>query len=66
MPGSYRDDASGNHFLFRLLGVEAITVVPAGSDLRAAMQQIADGLAAQGRKGYTIPTGSPYDLYLEI
>ncbi len=55
--GSYRDDASGNHFLFRLLGVEAITVVPAGSDLRAAMQQVADELARGGRKGYVIPTG---------
>ena len=31
VPDSYRDDASGNHFLFRLYGVEAITVVPAGS-----------------------------------
>ena len=57
VPGSYRDDASGNHFLFRLLGVETLTVVPAGSDLRAAMQQIADDLARQGRKGYVIPTG---------
>ena len=55
--GSYRDDASGNHFLFRLFGVEAITVVPAGSDLRAAMQQVADELARSGRKAYVIPTG---------
>ncbi len=57
VPGSYRDDASGNHFLFRLLGVEAITVVPAGTDLRAAMQQQADDLARAGRKAYLIPTG---------
>ncbi|MFY9342850.1 MAG: D-cysteine desulfhydrase [Planctomycetota bacterium] len=57
VPGSYRDDASGNHFLFRLLGVEAITVVPAGTDLLAAMQKEAAAIAAQGRKGYVIPTG---------
>jgi D-cysteine desulfhydrase len=57
VPGSYRDDASGNHFLFRLFGVEAITVVPAGSNLLAAMQQVADGLAREGRKGYVIPGG---------
>ena len=57
VPGSFRDDASGNHFLFRLLGVEALTVVPAGTDLRAAMQQIADELARAGRKAYVIPTG---------
>ena len=57
VPGSYRDDASGNHFLFRLFGVESITVVPAGSDMAAAMQREADALAAQGRKGYVIPGG---------
>jgi len=57
VPDSYRDDASGNHFLFRLCGVEAITVVPAGSDMAAAMRRVADELASQGRKGYTIPGG---------
>ena len=31
VPGSYSEDASGNNFLFRLLGVESIRVVPAGS-----------------------------------
>ncbi len=55
--GSYRPDASGNHFLFRLLGVEAIQVVPAGTDLGAAMLAIAANLAANGRKAYVIPTG---------
>ncbi|MFI4930809.1 MAG: D-cysteine desulfhydrase [Burkholderiales bacterium] len=57
VPDSYRDDASGNHFLFRLYGVEAITVVPAGTDMAAAMQREADTLAAQGRKGYVVPGG---------
>ena len=57
IPGSYRDDASGNHFLFRLFGVEAITVVPAGTNMAAAMQQVADDLAQKGRKGYVIPGG---------
>ena len=28
VPGSYDPKASGNHFMFRLMGVEAITVVP--------------------------------------
>ena len=55
--GSYSDKANGNHFMFRLMGVEDITVVPAGSDLMAAMQEIADELAAQGRKGYVVPGG---------
>ncbi|MBE7424654.1 MAG: D-cysteine desulfhydrase [Ideonella sp.] len=57
VPDSYRDDASGNHFLFRLLGVEAITVVPAGTDMAAAMQRVSDELRAKGRKAYVIPGG---------
>ena len=57
VPGSFKESASGNHFLFRLLGVEALTVVPAGSHMAQAMQQVADELAAQGRKGYIIPGG---------
>lgn len=57
VPGSFNEEASGNHFMFRLMGVEALTVVPAGSNMGAAMQQVADGLAAQGRKGYIIAGG---------
>ena len=57
VPGSYSEDASGNHFMFRLMGVEAMTVVPAGSNMAAAMQAVADELAAQGRKGYIIAGG---------
>jgi len=57
VPGSYDAQGSGNHFLFRLLGVEQITVVPAGTDMAAAMQRIADELAAVGRKAYVVPGG---------
>ena len=57
VPGSFHEDASGNHFMFRLMGVEALTVVPAGSNMAAAMQQVADELATQGRKGYIIAGG---------
>ena len=57
VPGSYNPDASGNNFLFRLLGVEKIEVVPGGSNLMAAMQKVADDLAKDGRKGYIIPGG---------
>lgn len=55
--GSYDEQASGNHFLFRLMGVESITVVPAGTDIGAAMRREADALAALGRKAYVIPGG---------
>lgn len=57
VPGSYDADASGNNFLFHLLGAEALTVVDAGDDLAAAMQAHADELARQGRKAYIIPGG---------
>ena len=57
VPNSFSETASGNHFLFRLLGVEAITVVPGGSNMAAAMQQVADEVAALGRKAYIIPGG---------
>src|SRR5438105_3447800 len=52
---SYRVEASGNNFLFRLMGVEAITVVPAGTDMAVAMERVADDLAAEGRQAYVIP-----------
>ncbi len=57
LPGSFHEDANGNQFLFRLLGAESIHVVPAGTDLAAALQHQADDLAAQGRQAYVIPVG---------
>ena len=57
VPKSYDPLASGNNFLFRLLGVEKSEVVPGGSDMAAAMRKEADELAAMGRKGYIIPGG---------
>ncbi|MEO8523173.1 MAG: D-cysteine desulfhydrase [Caldimonas sp.] len=55
--GSYDPNGGGNNFMFRLLGVEAITVVPAGSDMAGAMRKMADEVAAAGRKAYVIPGG---------
>jgi D-cysteine desulfhydrase len=55
--GSYDPDASGNNFLFDLLGVESLTVVKAGVDLAATMQGMADELTRAGRKAYVIPGG---------
>lgn len=57
VPGSYKPHAAGNNFLFHLLGVEAVTVVPGGSDMLAAMQAAAAEVAALGRKAYIIPGG---------
>lgn len=57
VPGSFDEHATGNHFMFRLMGVEALTVVPAGTDMGAEMQKVAAQLAAEGRKGYVVPGG---------
>ncbi|MEO7404639.1 MAG: D-cysteine desulfhydrase family protein, partial [Burkholderiales bacterium] len=57
VPNSYDVHATGNNFMFRLMGVEAITVVPAGTDIAGSMQRIADEMASVGRKGYIIPGG---------
>lgn len=57
VPGSYDPDASGNNFLYRLLGAEKIRVVPAGADLDAEMAAEAAEVASAGRKAYVIPGG---------
>ena len=57
IPGSFNEQGSGNHFMYRLMGVESIEVVPAGTDMGAAMQRVADALKAEGRRGYIIPGG---------
>lgn len=62
VPGSYDPAASGNNFLYRLLGAEKITVKQGGSDLAAAMQAELDELAAAGRFGYAIPGGGSNPL----
>jgi D-cysteine desulfhydrase len=62
VPGSYNPDASGNNFLYRLLGVEAVTVVTSGVDLAAAMQTVADQVTALGRTPYIIPGGGSNPL----
>lgn len=54
---SYNPEASGNNFLFNLLGVEAVRVVPGGSNMLGELEKLAEELRAQGRKPYIIPGG---------
>lgn len=56
--GSYKKEASGNNFLFELLDVKTIVVVPGGSDMMSEMKKKADELAAVGKKPYIIPGGA--------
>jgi D-cysteine desulfhydrase len=60
--GSYRREASGNNFLFHLLGVTSVTVVPGGADLAAAMEQVRADLNARGVPAYVIPGGGSTPL----
>lgn len=56
--GSYNPKASGNNFLFSLLGAKSITVVPGGSSMLGEMGKLAEKLRAKGRKPYIIPGGA--------
>jgi D-cysteine desulfhydrase len=58
VPGSYKPQASGNNFLFRLMGVDRVKVVPGGSDMMQAMAAMADEVSAQGGRPYLIPGGA--------
>ncbi len=62
VPGSYNPDAGGNNFLFKLLGVEKITVVPGGSDMMSEMRKVADEVTHSGGKPYIIPGGASTPL----
>lgn len=57
VPNSYKPEASGNNFLYRLLGVEAVKVVPGGSDMMKEMKAVAEEVSAAGRRPYIIPGG---------
>lgn len=57
VPGSYNPEASGNNFMFRLMGVEAITVVPGGSNMAEEMEKVAQAVRAEGGTPYIIPGG---------
>ena len=62
VPNSYDRYASGNNFLYDLLGVEATHVVPGGSDVTGKMQEVADKLKADGRHPYIIPGGGSNEI----
>ncbi|MFV0423481.1 D-cysteine desulfhydrase [Oleidesulfovibrio sp.] len=56
--GTYNPDASGNNFLFQLMGVKSTKVVPGGSDMLGEMAKVAEQLKKEGRKPYIIPGGA--------
>ncbi len=57
VPGSYNKEASGNNYLFNLLGVEDVHIVQGGSDMMAELEKLAEKLRAEGKKPYIVPGG---------
>jgi len=62
VPGSYKPESSGNNFLFHLLGVEKVSVVPGGSDMMQEMEKVAQEVAREGGKAYIIPGGGSNEI----
>lgn len=62
VPNSYDPNASGNNYLYKLLGVEDCKVVPGGSDMLGELDKLAEELRAKGRKPYIIPGGGSNPL----
>ena len=54
---SYHPNASGNHYLFRLLGAKKIIKVGLG-EAPKAVEALAEELRAQGKKVYCVPGGA--------
>ena len=50
-------EESGNVLLDQLLGAQVVDRLPAGTDMPAAMEELAQQLRAQGRRPYVIPGG---------
>ncbi|MEM9424120.1 MAG: D-cysteine desulfhydrase [Spirochaetota bacterium] len=62
VPQSYKPEASGNNFLFKLLGVEKIHVVAGGSDMPAKLEELAAQLRQEGRNPYIVPGGGSNEI----
>ncbi|MBW1732823.1 MAG: D-cysteine desulfhydrase [Deltaproteobacteria bacterium] len=57
VPGTFDPRAGGNIFLFNLLGVDKIDLVPEGSDTTTEMERVAREVESEGGKPYLIPVG---------
>ena len=61
VPGTYNPEASGNNFLYRLLGAEGIDVVERGGSADG-MRRAEAAARAEGRTPYVIPGGASNPL----
>ena len=57
VPGSYREDANGNNFLFKLMGAERVIILREGEPVAASMEREAQAARREGRRPFVIPGG---------
>jgi D-cysteine desulfhydrase len=62
VPNTYNPNASGNNFLFKLLGADHIRVVPGGADMAMEMEQEAEIVRSAGGSPYIIPGGGSNEI----
>lgn len=62
IPGKYQAQASGNNYLYNLLGVESFSVHPKGTNMMQVMMDMQEILKKQGRNSYIIPGGGSNDI----
>jgi D-cysteine desulfhydrase len=60
--GSYRHEATGNNFLFQLLDVPSVTIVPSGVSLAREMEHLSIRLQERGLTPYIVPDGAASPL----
>ena len=62
IPNTFDQEASGNNFLFQLLGATSTTLAKKGENTQAIMKKMADELTKQGKTPYIIPGGGSNEI----
>tara|TARA_B100000427_G_scaffold20759_1_gene15809 strand:- start:7989 stop:9023 length:1035 start_codon:yes stop_codon:yes gene_type:complete len=62
IPNTFDQDASGNNFLFQLLGATSITIASKEDNIEKKMKNIANELTKKGKKPYIIPGGGSNEI----
>lgn len=62
VPNSYDPEANGNNFLFHLMDVAKVKVVPGQSNMLHKMETVAEDALAEGKTPYIIPGGGSNSL----
>lgn len=61
IPDSYKPKASGNNFLYNLMGAD-LRIVKKGTNMLEEMEKVSDELKAQGKNPYVIPGGGSNEI----